>query len=119
MHSYELIISPEKSLNLRLTSRSTVALEQKLGMSPISALMENQQVPRLETAITILHGCAQALNHGITLDKTYDIYDEYVDCGGTLMDLIMALVEVFKISGFFKEPPKAEEPVEAQEPVEA
>jgi hypothetical protein len=114
MHSYELIISPEKSLNLRLTSRSTVALEQKLGMSPISALMENQQVPKLETAITILHGCAQALNHGVTQEKVYDLYDEYVDCGGTLMDLIMCLVEVFKISGFFKEAPAAE----AQEPAQ-
>lgn len=112
MFSYELKINEEKSVQLRLTSRTTVTLEEKLGMSPIQALMENQQVPKIGTVVQILWGCLQALEHGYTVEKTYDLYDEYIDNGGTLMDLIMALVEAFKASGFFKEVPKAAEPVE-------
>lgn len=109
MLSYGFKISEEKTVQLRLTSRSTVALEDKLGMSPIEALMENQKVPKLGTLVTILHSCLQSLEHGYSEEKTYDLYDEYVDAGGTLMDLVLALYEVFKCSGFFKEAPVAVE----------
>lgn len=110
MISYALKINDEKTVQLRLTSRSTVSLEDKLGKSPIEALMENQKVPTLNTSLTILHSCLQALEHGYSEEKTCDLYDEFVEAGGTLMDLIMALVETFKVSGFFKEAPKTEEP---------
>ena len=106
---HEFKISENKSVKLRLTSRGTVGLEDKLGKSPIAALMENQQIPTLGSAITILHAALQPYEHGYTEDKAYDLYDEYVDAGGELSGLIMALVEVFKVSGFFKEVPQMEE----------
>jgi hypothetical protein len=37
------------------------------------------------------------------MDKTYALYDKFVDEGNTLMDLVPILLDVFKVSGFFKE----------------
>ena len=37
------------------------------------------------------------------MDKTYELYDKFVDEGHTLMDLVPILLDVFKVSGFFKE----------------
>jgi hypothetical protein len=116
MLSYSFKISETKSVNLRLTSKSTVALEDKLGMSPLEALMEVQRVPKTSLIISILHGSLQALEHGYTEDKTYELYDEFVENGGTMMEILPALVEVFKVSGFFKEVPK---PVEVAERIAA
>lgn len=65
-------------------------------MSHISTLMQNQDIPKLKTAIMIVHGCLQALEHGYIVDKAYDLYDEYVENGGMLMNLIMALVKSSK-----------------------
>ena len=41
--------------------------------------------------------------HGITLDKAYELYDKFIDDGNTLMDLVPILMDIFKTSGFFKE----------------
>jgi hypothetical protein len=93
----------ENSYNLRLASKHTVELERTLGMNPMAALMVAEgEIPRLEPMIHILHASLQALNHGISITDTYDIFDQYVDEGGDLMKLIEVLMEVFEHSGFFK-----------------
>jgi hypothetical protein len=56
----------------------------------------------VEDIIMILHASLQALEHNISLDDTYAIYDEFVDEGNTLIELIPIIVEIFKVSGFFK-----------------
>ncbi|MDD3840759.1 MAG: DUF6096 family protein, partial [Clostridia bacterium] len=40
--------------------------------------------------------------HGISLKDTYEIYDNYIDDGGTFEDLIEKIIDVFEVSGFFK-----------------
>jgi len=51
----------------------------------------------------ILHASLQALEHNISLEDTYNIYDEFVDEGNSLLELIPIIVDIFKVSGFFKE----------------
>ena len=46
--------------------------------------------------------CIRDSNHGITIDKAYELYDKFVDDGNTMMDLVPILMDVFKVSGFFK-----------------
>ena len=53
--------------------------------------------------IMILHASLQAMEHNISLDDTYAIYDEFVDEGNSLLELIPIIIEIFKVSGFFKE----------------
>ena len=88
---------------LRLTSKHSVDLERTLGMNPMAAIMFGEnEIPKLEPMIQILHASLQALNHGIALSDTYDIFDQFADDGGDLMSLVEVLMEVFSHSGFFK-----------------
>ena len=57
-------------------------------------------MPTLDFAITTLHASLQKLEHGYTLNKVYDLYDEYVEDGHSLVDLIPVLMDVFKAAGF-------------------
>ena len=101
---YSEIKIGEKDLKLRLDARSCVDLERKLGKSPLAIFMqEDKALPTLEELITILHGSLQKYNKGFTLEKTYDLYDLYVEEGNTFTDFIPVIMEIFKVSGFFKE----------------
>ena len=100
---YEITIG-EKELKLRLDARNCVDLERKLGKSPLTIFMESDgSLPTLEELISILHSSLQKYNKGFTLEKTYDLYDTYVEEGNTFTDFIPVIMEIFKVSGFFKE----------------
>ena len=103
----------DKELKLRLDSRSCVALERKLGKSPLSIFMDaKDSLPKLEELILILHSSLQKYNQGYTEDKTYDLYDEYVEEGNTFTDFIPVIMDIFKVSGFFEDAEVVEDEVE-------
>ena len=93
----------DKEYKGRLTARSLVELEKKLGTSPINIFMEMSRkegyFPELEMLITIFHASLQPLEHNVTLDKAYELYDAMVDEGKTMIDLLNFIVEVFQVSG--------------------
>ena len=97
----ELRIGNEE-YRLRLNTRASISLEKTLGKSPLAVFMEldNGEMPKLSDMLAILHACLQPYNHGITLDKTYDLFDRYVENGNTLFDLIPVFIEVFQESGY-------------------
>lgn len=90
----------------RLTAKACVDLEKKLGTNPLNVFMKianEGAVPELNTLIAILQASLTHYQHNITLDKTYEIYDDFVDEGHTLIDLVPMIMDIFKVSGFFKE----------------
>ena len=91
-----------ESYKLRLTTKSSIALERALGYNPIELLLaiDAGKMPKLGDMLIILHSMLQALHHGITLDKTYEIFDRYVADGHGMLDLIPIYVEVFQQSGY-------------------
>lgn len=97
----ELIINGE-SYKLRLTTKSSIALERALGYNPISMLMEidNGTMPKLADILVMLHSMLQTYHHGYSLEKVYDLFDEYVGDGHSMFDLIPVFVEVFQQSGY-------------------
>lgn len=98
----ELTIGKE-TYKLRLTTRSLVELEKTLGCNPIQMFMgiDNDVLPKLGDIIAILHQSLQALQHGISLDKTYDLMDEYLS-DHTVWDIIPVFIDVFKDCGFME-----------------
>lgn len=103
---YTTLKMGNEELKLRLGSRDCIQLEKKLGTNPLNIFMDLQKeggLPKLEPMVAILHAASQKYQHGITEDKFYDMYDEFVDNGGTIVDIIPAVLEVFKVSGFFNE----------------
>jgi hypothetical protein len=97
----ELNIGNE-TYKLRLTTRTSVALEKALGYNPLTMFMgmDNGDMPKLTDMLIILHSMLQALHHGITLDKTYDLFDTYVEDGHNIFDLVPVFIEVFQDSGY-------------------
>lgn len=86
----------------RLNARNCVELEQKLGRNPLTIFttLEGNEIPSLSDLLTMLHYSLVELNHGITADSVYDLYDKFCDNGGNIATLINFLLEVFKVSGF-------------------
>lgn len=105
---YTTLTIGEKDYKCRLTAKACVDLEKKMGTNPLNifakiAVNGEQSIPELSDLIVILHASLQAYEHGITIDKCYDLYDSFVDDGNTMLDLIPIILEIFKVSGFFKE----------------
>lgn len=97
----ELNIGNE-TYKLRLTTRTSVTLEKALGYNPLTMFMamDNGNMPKLTDMLIILHSMLQAMHHGISLDKTYDLFDAYVAEGHNLFDLVPVFIEVFQESGY-------------------
>lgn len=96
------IVIGEKSYKLRLTTKASVTLEKALGYNPIAMLMEidNGTMPKLGDLLVMLQVMLQTYHHGYTLDKVYELFDEYVEDGHGMFDLIPVFVEVFQQSGY-------------------
>ena len=106
-----------KSYKLRLNTKASVALEKSLGYNAITLFMDidNGVMPQLTDILIVLHAMLQPLNHGISLDKVYDMFDDYVAEGHNMYDLIPLFVEVFQEAGYM---PKAKEEAEAADTIE-
>lgn len=106
---HHVITMAGKELKCRLNTQNTIALEKKFnGKSVLKVLME-EQIPSLEMVLSTLHASLQALEHGYTMEKVYNLYDEYIEDGKSYTDLIPELITVLEVSGFFKRPPQEEQ----------
>jgi len=91
-----------ETYKLRLTTRTLVALEKQLNCNPIQIFydIDNNVLPKLSDMAIILNAMLQTLQHGINIDKTYEIIDNYLADGNNMFDLVPMFVEVFQDSGF-------------------
>ena len=97
-----------KEYQLRLTTKSCVKCEQRLGKNPLNVFLEanDSRMPKMNDLMIILHECLVSMNHGITLDDVYTIYDNYCSEGHSITDLIELLIDVFKDAGFIPDDTK-------------
>ena len=85
---------------LRLNTRNTVALEKQLGCNPIMIFgADGETIPTVSAMVVILHQSLQTYEHGITLEKAYDIFDRYLEDGNTAVDFVKVIMEIYKASG--------------------
>lgn len=88
---------------LRLGTRAVVSLEKQLGCNPLSIFGDGDTMPTVTTMVYILHAAIQQLEHGVTLDKAFDIFDDYLADGNTMTDFLNVIVELYKVSGLIKQ----------------
>ena len=91
-----------KEYKLRLNTRNTVMLEKQLGMNPLAIFNNENDIPTITTMVYVLYASLQQLNHGITLNDAYDIFDAYLEDGHSCTDFISVIVDVYKASGIIK-----------------
>ena len=91
---------------LRLDAKHSRDVERQLGCSLLGLFGGGnlQDLPDTETIVIVLHGALQKYHHGISIDDTFEIFDEYIENGKTYVEMFEELVEVLKVSGFFKLP---------------
>lgn len=101
----------KKELKLRLTSRSAIELENRIGGNPLNELiaMQNGRIPTTRFIAENLKAGLQKFEHGYDENKVYDLIDEYIEEGGSLMELVPVLLEMYKVSGFFRTAEEKEE----------
>lgn len=92
-----------KDYKLRLNTRNIVALEKSLGCNPIAIFGTGDTIPTVTTMVTILYHSLQQLNHGISLEDAYNIFDSYIADGNGATDFINVILEIYKVSGIIKE----------------
>lgn len=97
---YTITIGGEE-YKLRLTASSIMSIEKKLG-KPLFAALENIQDNMIETIVTILWGAMQPFNANFAFEKTAGLFDQYIDDGHSIEDLVQEIKALFDVSGFFK-----------------
>lgn len=106
----EITINGE-TYKLRLNTRTSIQLEKSLGYNPLNLLMqmEDGTMPKLSDVIIVLQAMLQSYHHGFTIDKTMDLFDDYVAEGKSMFDLLPIFIEVFKQSGYISDAPTEED----------
>ena len=101
MNKFYTLTVGEKTYQLRLTASAIMSIEKKLG-KPLFTALEHIQDNMVETITTILWGAMQPLNAGFTMEKAMALFDEYVDDGHSLEELMQEINGLFEASGFFR-----------------
>lgn len=95
-----------KDYELRLTTRATIKLEQALGKNLISLFVEDgkERIPMVGEIVFVLY---YALNpKPLNIEAVYDLYDEYLEEGGSQLEMVSIIIELFKDCGII---PKEED----------
>lgn len=92
-----------KDYKLRLSIRSTVALEKQLGVNPLMIFGNGDTIPTITTMVQILHASLQQYNHGISLDDAYGIFEAWLNDGNSITDFLPIIIDLYKVSGIIKQ----------------
>lgn len=90
-----------KAYKLRLDVRGIVSLEKSLGCNPLMIFTE-EKLPTVTVMCEILHQALQPYEHGMTLEKTFDIFGDYLADGHTPSDFVTVILEIYKASGLLE-----------------
>ena len=91
-----------KDYKLRLNTRQTVALEKQLGCNPVSIFGTGDTIPTVTQMVQILYCALVPLNHGISLEDAYNIFDAYLGDGNSATDFIPVILNIYKVSGLIR-----------------
>jgi len=101
MKAFHTLTVGGQDYKLRLTASAIMAIEKRLNKSLFAAL-ENIQDSMIETIATVLWGAMQPLNANCSFDTAVELFDQYIDDGNSVEDLMQEINALFAASGFFK-----------------
>ena len=91
-----------KDYKLRLNTRHTITLEKQLGCNPLAIFGDGDTMPTITTLVQVLYCSLLQLNHNITLEDAYNIFDAYLEDGHSATDFLSVVINIFKVSGLIK-----------------
>ena len=86
---------------LRLRTVDVIQLEKRLNKNLMDMFMsiQNDKLPQLRDMLIVLHGAMAAYNHGITESKFYELYDEWLEEGHSMFELVPIVMELMQKGG--------------------
>mgnify|MGYP007038491574 FL=1 len=88
-----------KLYKLRLNTRGVVRLEKVIGCNPLAIFGDGDELPTITTMVAVLNEALQPLNHGITLNDSYDIFDAWLNEGHNTTEFVKVIVDIYRVSG--------------------
>lgn len=86
---------------LKLTTAHIERLENKFKGALMNVVIDGD-IPPLSVMLDIVHAAMQPMNHKMSRDKVVEIYDRYVEDGGSQMELYSnVIMGICGVSGFF------------------
>lgn len=85
---------------LKLKSTEICQIEAKMNIDLFEALTKGK--PPLHIMLIAIQGALQSMNHKMKIADVQNLYDQYVEEGGTQLTLFTDIImEILKVSGFF------------------
>ena len=102
---YTTVTIGEVDYKCRLNARGLIDLEGILHCNPLNVFMSvsENELPKIAEMIAVFYISLQPYNNGITLEKTYDLYDAYIEEGNSFTDFVELIMNIYKTSGLIKE----------------
>lgn len=94
---FVLLNTGNKEYKLKFSAGAIAQVEQSMGMSFFKCV---EQIDSIGVQLSVLWAALQKFNHGISKEDVSDIYNDYLDNGGTLEGIIEIIIETFEVSGF-------------------
>lgn len=98
---YELTVG-DKTYKLRLNTRNIVSLEKQINKGALTIFGNGDTVPSVAEMVAVLNCSLQQYQHNITMNEAYDIFDSWLSEGHTIDEFIYIIIEVYRVSGLFK-----------------
>lgn len=92
-----------KSYELKLTTKSVMQLEKKIGMNPMMIFgLDGRNIPTVSMMVSILHAALQPMYHGMSEDDAAQLFDSWIEEGHIYTDFIEVIYEIYIASGIVK-----------------
>lgn len=98
---YTIMEVGDKELKLRMRIQDCVMLEKEIGCNPLSIFIgiKDGELPTISDTAALLHASLQAMEHDYTKQAVYELLDEWVASGKTIIDLYAVLTDVLSNAG--------------------
>ena len=94
----------DETYKLKLTTSDIMELEKRYGTNLLDVISPDTDtgMPALAVMLDITHTAAQKYHHGLKRSDLVDLFDRYVDDGGSQFDFYLSVfTDIFVVSGFF------------------
>lgn len=91
---------------LRLDSSRICKLEEQFGGQNLLFVVADSEngIPPLFVMLTVIQAAMQKFNHGMTYKRVQELFDAYIEEGGSQMKLFSdVVIKILGASGFFTE----------------
>lgn len=93
-----------ESYRLRLATSDIVELEKRYGQNLLDVMATDSDtgLPALAVMLDVTQQAMQKYHHGMTRAKVMELFDQYVEEGGSQYDFYVSVfTDIFVVSGFF------------------